>query len=78
MYHNILFNEAFLDKNTDWKDVQELRRNRGNDTRIPWIVPNRFEVCYFPSSIVVLFTVDSVYKCDGELYHTLDHCGARL
>lgn len=79
-YKRYKFNEAFFDKNTDWKDVEKLRKDVKNGVignSDFWRIANRFEVAFFPSGCVVLFWVDSFYEDEPD-YIDVDSCGARL
>lgn len=78
-YKTTLFNRAFLNKSTDWKDFQDLYNDWIKDKEnviSPWRVTNQFEVIYFPSGCNVMFKVDELY--DGEILEALGDCGARL
>ena len=67
MRPNILFYKAFLDKNTDW-----YNRNEGKKD---WTKPNAFEVVFVSSGCVVLFrNISWIYH--GEIAET--DCGVRL
>ena len=77
-YKRLRFNQAFLDKNTEWLDRQELHDKWKNgliDSQTFWRMPNTFEVAFFPSGCVVLFTVEAI---DTDGYRHTDTCGARL
>ena len=64
----LLFYKAFLDKNTDWHNFNEGKRD--------WWIPNQFDVFCLPSGCVVEFkNIDKIYY-DGEIIQT--DCGARL
>lgn len=77
-YKHLRFNQAFLDKNTEWLDRQDLHDKWKNgliDSETFWKMSNTFEVAFFPSGCTVFFTVEAV--CDDG-YHDTDYCGARL
>lgn len=76
-YRDIKFNEVFLDPDTNWLDKSLLLQNwrNGDRTIDPFRTENTFEVCFFPSGCIVLFTVGYVYP-DG--YTATQEFGTRL
>ena len=78
-HKEILFNQVFLNKSTDWKDFDELYNVWVKNDRkgvSPWNVTNRFEVVYFQTGCNVLFTVNLFDE--NEIWETLGDCGVRL
>lgn len=77
-YKEILFNQAFLSKTTDWLDWEEehKRWEKDKSSVCPWRLTNTFEVASFPTGVNVLFRVDEC--CDGYIYHGFGSCGCRL
>lgn len=76
-YKQYKFNDAFLKKDTNWLDQNQLKETwrNGNKEIKPWITPNTFEVIFLPSGCVVLFQVE--YVCsDG--FTEIRSIGARL
>lgn len=76
---DILFNQAFLEKSTDWKDFYELYdewKKKNKEGGSPWRVSNQFQVIYFPSGCNVIFRVNQIY--DGEIWEAMGDCGVRL
>ena len=72
------FNQAFLDKGTEWCDYQVLHEKCKNNlinNMTFWRTPNVFEVVFFPSGCVVLFRVEAI---DEDGYRDIDTCGCRL
>lgn len=81
-YKNLRFNQAFLDKTTNWRDWHEVHAawNKGElgEREIPWTMPNLFEVAYFPSGCNVMLRIESWYEEDNEVFQDVDWCGTRL
>lgn len=76
---DILFNQAFLEKSTDWKDFYELHDEwikNDKKSEAPFRISNQFEVIYFPTGCNVMFRVDEIY--DGEIWEASGQCGTRL
>lgn len=76
-YKQYRFNDAFLNRATNWLDKNELERAwRNGDREIrPWETPNTFEVIFLPSGCVVLFAIEHICS-DG--FVATDEIGARL
>lgn len=81
-YKNLRFNQAFLDKTTNWRDWNEVhdswKKGELDDGYTPWRIPNLFEVAYFPTGCSVLFRVEVFDEEEHWLFPLIDYCGTRL
>lgn len=81
-YKHVKFNQAFLDKNTDWNSYQEIHDKWKNKTlepgATPWTMPNLFDVAYFPSGCVIMMRINVEHYEEGCIYIDQDWVGARL
>lgn len=80
-YNRLKFNEAFLDRTTDWQDWYEVHdawKKGDHSGKSPFEIPNLFEVCYFPSGCNIMLRIEHYYGEGWEEFSTIEWCGTRL
>lgn len=81
-YKHIKFNQAFLNKNTDWKSYQEIHdkwKNKMLESGLtPWTMPNLFDVAYFSYGCIIVMRINVEYREAGCKYIKQDWIGTHL